>query len=518
MIDNPPKSAVVAVIDIGSSAIRMVIAEVGPKTEIRYLENLQKPIKFGQEVFATGGMTNQSMNQAVQIILNFKQVIDGYGIKHIRAVATSAVREAINRETFTDRVFVRTGIEVELIGGPEENRLELIAVEHALEGKVALDEKDCLIIEIGSGSTEMIVLHHGKVEVTRTLAIGTMRLPENLNPAKNEAEVLQKELKRNVKETIIYLSKEYSFNNLNTFIALGADMRFVSKQLTDIKDETFAIIDKKPFVTFVGKISKMTPDEIVSQFGVPFFQAETLYVSLLFYYLYLNETQADQLIVPMVSIRDGVLVELSQLLSGYKRTDVSKQVINSAKHLGEKFQYDKAHAQCITQLAVRLFDQMGADHGMGARERLLLEVSGILHDIGSYISPSGHQKHSAYLINATDIFGLRKSDKDIVANVVRYHRRTGPKESHEPYMSLPKVERANVSKLAAILRVADALDNSHQQKIKTFEFEKTEKSYNMWVSADVGDISVERANLEEKGQFFTDIFGIPVFLKKRAAS
>lgn len=217
-----------------------------------------------------------------------------------------------------------------------------------------------------------------------------------------------------------------------------------------------------------------------------------------------------------MSIRDGLLLELAQFFSGYKRTDVSKQVINSAQHLGAKYKYDKTHAGCVAALALKLFDLLAPDHGMKSRERLLLEVSGLLHDIGSYISPSGHHKHSFYLVDAAEIFGLRKADKSIVANVVRYHRRVPPRETHVPYMSLAKADRATVSKLAAILRVADALDTSHQQKIRTFTLERSENTYAIWVPKETGDVSLERESLRRKGDMFADVFGSPIDLKQGA--
>ncbi len=505
---------IIAVIDIGASAVRMVIAEVGSKGEISTLENLQKPIKFGKDVFTTGILSMSTMREGLSILKNFKSVLDTYGVKKIHAIATSAVREAANRENFLDQVYVRTGIEIEVIEGPEQNRLELIAVESALQGKVELDKKNCLILEVGSGSTEMILLNQGQVEITRTLSLGSIRLPERAIAGKTDAASMQRILKRNIHEITAFVAHEYSMENLDTFIALGADLRFVCQQLTEMKDETYVILEKKSFSAFVTKISKMTPEEIVAQHNLPYAQAECLVPSLLVYLNFLNETKAENLIVPMTSIRDGLLIEMAQMLSGYKRTDVSRQVLNSCRHLGEKFRYDKAHAQHVASLSVKLYDLLKQDHGLGSRERLLLEVSGMLHDIGTYISPSSHHKHSSYLVDASEIFGLRKSDKNIVSNVVRYHRGAPPKSTHINYMSLPKDERSVVTKLAAILRVADSLDHGHQQRISNFILERQEEAYQLWIPEETGDVTLERDSIQEKGNLFVDVFGAPIHLKQ----
>ncbi len=514
-METPVQKQIAAVIDIGTSAIRLVIAEVGAKADIRYLENLQKDIRFGKDVFTTGRIGNAVMREAIAILKNYKAVIETYGVKKIQAIATSAVREAQNRDTFIDQVYVQTGIDIEIIEGPEENRLELIAVEHALENKIDLASKNCLIVEVGSGSTEMILLNEGKVEYTRTLSFGAVRLPEQVVVGKTAPAAMQRALKRCVHEIASYIEREYNLEQVNTFVALGADVRFVARQLKENIQERFVDLDTEAFQTFLSRIAKMTPEEIAGQYGLPYGQAETLYPCLLLYMDFLSETKAKSLLIPMESIRDALLLELAQFLSDYKRTDVSKQVISSARHLAEKYRYDKAHAANVAVLGLKLFDGLKQEHGMGSKERLLMEVSAVLHDIGTYISPSGHHKHSSYLVNVSEIFGLRKAEKSIVANVVRYHRKAPPRPNHVEYMSLPKADRAVVAKLAAMLRIADSLDHSHQQKIKNFQLEKAEDAYTLWVPNEVGDISLERDAMNQKGDMFAEVFGVPIHLKQQ---
>ncbi len=509
-----PQKQQVGVIDIGSSAIRMVVAELGPKTEIRRLENLQKTVALGKDVFTSGTISRTVTREAIAILKNYKALLDTYGIKTIHAIATSAVRDASNRDNFIDQVFVRTGIDVEVIEGPEQNRLELIAVEHALADKYDLQKKNCLIIEVGSGTTEIIVLHQGEVGLTRTLSLGTVRLPEQAVAGKTAPDILKRILKRTLQETAQFIHREYDLTQVDTMIALGGDMRLVSRQILQPVSEDFSILEKKAFLDFVAAISKISIEEITERFVISYGEAETLYAALLFYSNFLDKTKAEQIIVPMVSIRDGLLLELSQLFSGYKRTDVSKQVMSSARQLGRKYRYDEPHALCVASLALKLFDSLKPDHGLGTKERMLLEVSAILHDIGMYISSTTYHKHSSYLVDAEEIFGLRKSDKNIVSNVVRYHRRSHPQATHEPYMSLPRQDRVVVSKLAAILRAADALDKSRQQKIRNFTLERTEDSDALWVPEETGDISIERDALVKRGSLFLEVFGASLALKQ----
>ncbi len=514
MADIQVSKELIGVIEVGSSAIRMVIAEVGAKLAIRTLENLQKPISFGKDVFTTGRLSHVAIRQAIEILDNFESVLESYGVRRIQAIATSAVREAANKDNFIDQAFVRTGIDIEIIEGAEENRLELIAVESALEGRVEFQKKNALIIEVGTGSTEIILTTKGEVTLTRTLAIGPLRLPDQTQPNQTDPTTLARLLKRRIHAIADEFSREANVSEIDTFIAMGASMRFVCRQLHDKKDETLSTLTVKDFHDAVKMVSKMEAEEMSDKYGMPYADAESLHACLLIYSSFLGETKVESVLVPMVSIRDGLLLELAQLVSGYKRTDLSRQVLHSARNLAKKYKYDEAHASTVTHIALKLFDSLKEDHGLGSRERLLLEIAGILHDIGSFISPSSHHKHGYYLISAAEIFGLRKIDKDVVANLVRYHRRSAPKSTHLPYIALPKPERAIVSKLSALLRVAEALDASHQQKCREFSLTRSGDALALWVPETAGDISLERQALQRKSDMMTDVLGLVMSLKQ----
>lgn len=505
---------VIAVIEVGSSAIRMVIAEVGPKLSIRTLENLQKPISFGKDVFTSGRLSYGSIREGIEILDNFQAVLESYNVRRLQAIATSAVREASNKDNFIDQVFVRTGIDVEVIEPAEENRLDLIAVESALQGRFDFEKKNCLIMEVGTGSTEIILTTKGEVMLTRPLSIGPLRLPDQVAPGKTDAATLQRLLKRRIHSIAEEFSREYNLAEVDAFIAMGASMRFISRQNQEKPDDILAKISPKDFSEALKALSKMEPDEISDKYALAYSDAETLYASLLIYANFLAETKTEVILVPMVSIRDGLLLEMAQLVSGYKRTDLSRQVLHSARSLAKKYRYDETHANNVVHTSLKLFDLLSEDHGLGSRERLLLEISAILHDIGSFISPSSHHKHGFYLVHSAEIFGLRKIDKDIVANVVRYHRRSAPKNTHLPYMSLPKPERAVVSKLSALLRVGEALDASHQQKCRDLTIARDGDALTLWVPEAVGDISLERQSLIRKSDMLTDVLGMEIQLKQ----
>jgi exopolyphosphatase/guanosine-5'-triphosphate,3'-diphosphate pyrophosphatase len=201
-----------------------------------------------------------------------------------------------------------------------------------------------------------------------------------------------------------------------------------------------------------------------------------------------------------------MLLDMTRAAEGQGLEDLSRVVLLSAAALGEKYRYDATHARNVAQLATRLFDELRSEHGLGNRDRLLLEVAALLHDVGIYVNLRGHHKHSQYLLSVSEIFGLSRDDMAIVSNVARYHRRAGPQKSHLPYMALDSDARVVVNKLAAILRVANALDADHLQKVKDVKVAREDDGWVLEVEG-AGDLTMERLAALARSDQLTEVFG-----------
>jgi exopolyphosphatase/guanosine-5'-triphosphate,3'-diphosphate pyrophosphatase len=215
-------------------------------------------------------------------------------------------------------------------------------------------------------------------------------------------------------------------------------------------------------------------------------------------------------------MRDGVLLGFAAEASGERSSALDSQTYASAENLGRRFQYDEQHAHQVAALACALFDALDDEHGLSRRERRLLKVAALLHDIGLFISSNSHHKHSEYIINASDIFGVRAEERAIVSAVARYHRRALPQASHQGFSSLPRRDRAVVAKLAAILRVADALDRSHGQQVRSLEARLGDEELVIRVDTDE-DLSLERLAMRSKADLFEEVFGRTVVLQQTGA-
>jgi len=506
----PSKSPqVVAVIDLGSSAIRMTVAEISAHGDIRPLETVIKPVTLGKDVFSSRRISRAAALETIQILQSYQQIMKQYQVSHCRAVGTSAFREAYEPETLLDRIYMRTGIEVEVIETIEDNRLVYAAVRHAI-GDVLAGE-DTFFIEVGSGNTDITLQRKGQVTLAHSLRSGSLRLLQERGAGTPGRDVEIRAMRDRVESAAESLLRESPIGHVASFVAMGSEARRAAQYAGEQK-ERYAVLTVKQFRAFLREVERTPEDRIPEKFGIPYPDAETLAPAMLIYEKFIEITTPDRILAPMVSLRDGLLLDMAMMLSDKEDSDFSRQVVASAELLGRRCHYDEDHAKCVTALSLKLFDLMQEDHGLGRRERVLLEVAGILHDIGTFLSVNSHHKHGQYIAANSEIFGLRKSDMAIVGNVIRYHRRNLPGMQHPEYAALSRAERVTVSKLAALLRVADALDRGHRQQASRAKFRREGDQITITLPGQM-DVSLERAGMPEKASLFENIYGMAVAVR-----
>ena len=502
-----------AVIDIGSSAIRMVVAEVSSTGSIRIVDRADRPIPLGHDVFGSGSASRKSITASLEALASFQDLLRGWGIgpKETTVIATSALREADNRDTFVDRVALRTGLDVQVIDGVEENRLTYLAAVHAIKEAIpSFARSNSLIMQVGTGSTEFMLLRRGRMAFVHSLKIGSARMEGVLRSVHDNPERLHRMLSETVAPTRETLGREQPLQRIKSFVAAGGVIRLAASRSGKRIAKHCSLIERKALGELITHLQRLRVDELVRQLQIPHEDAEGILPDLIVYQLFLESTAAERVIVPELSIREGVL--LSAVRDDEKsRREFERQTIASALSVARKYHAEDQHVRHVAELAVRLFDLLAEEHGMGDRERLLLHVAALLHEVGKLIKGSGHHKHGAYIVANSEIFGIDEDDLAVVANVVRYHRRALPQASHPMYMSLSREQRLAVSKLAAILRVADALDVSHLGRVDRFVAERTEDLLRLSCGYQ-GDLSLERMALIRKGNLMDQVYGLRVEL------
>ena len=504
-----------AVVDVGSSAFRLLIVDRHPNGTWDVVDRAAKPVPLGHDVFSTGRIGRATLTRGIQVLSGFRELLAGWNIapEDTLVFGTSALREARNGDTFVDRVALRTGLRVEVIGEVEESELTYLAVRQALGAALSdVLRANALIVEVGGGHTTLILVRRGRISALRTLKVGTVRMGRPLQLASGTDIAPREIVEESLGPMLASVQKDLRLSRVGTFIAIGSDGSFPLASLRG-GNEPIARLDLADFDRFIDEVGALPMADVVRDLQISYSDAELLVPGLLIYRSFLNLTAAREILVARVSIREGALLRHRDAHGRPAAREMHAQVTANAASLGRRYRFDERHARHVAFLSCRLFDELRAEHGLDDRYRLMLEVSAILHDIGQVIRTSGHHKHGHYIVSNSEIFGLDGRDRAIAANVVRYHRQALPSPSHNSYMQLARSDRIVVNKLAAVLRVADALDRSHQGRVSDLRVKKSDNEVTISCVC-AGSLVLEELAMERKADLFREVFGLRVRLER----
>jgi len=506
---------VIAVIDIGTSAARLSVAQVHnieSKDDFSWklLERAEKPLLIGKDIFTNQTISRGTMNELIEHLLMFKQLYEPYEPDQIIAMGTTTLKEAKNSEIIMDQINRVTDLNIKIITGIETNQLTYLAVEKNIKDSISdFYRYNSLIIEVGAGNTELMFLQQNKIAAAHSLPMGAMRYLYNTEGNHLNSEEKMNVYKIQTTRMINMLKMEFEMNKIRRLVAVGSDARNTAIILGLKAPRGTYVIPRKDFFSFMKILEKKTPGEISFEYNISFAEAELMLPALNILACFLEESNADEIIVPGSSIREGILLNYIHSPSQMKKK-FHKQSLSSAKNLARHYRSLNAHAEQVRSNAVSLYK--GLQKEFNLENRYLLEIAAILHDIGSFINGSSHHKHGLYIIMNADIFGLNNIEKKIVANIVRYHRRAHPQMNHTAFATLDKHSRMEVQKLSAILRIADALDRAHDQNlsIKNVIIENNI----CYISTDfVDDLSLVDMSLKDKSSLFDEVFGLQIKIK-----
>ncbi|MEO1618209.1 MAG: Ppx/GppA phosphatase family protein [Planctomycetota bacterium] len=510
---NEP-SRTVAVIDIGASAIRMAVAEIRGGGKIRTLDRLVQPVQLGNDTFDTRKLSRKNIERVVSVLRDYQRVLREYGIrqpKDVRIVATSAVQEATNRLQFTDRVFTATGLQVEPIDSAEVNRITYMGITPQLLSHEHLANGKALVLEVGGGSTEALIVRSGNVLASYSVRLGSLRMLRTVQQARAAITRRRALLENQINRAIKSLSDTVSGESQLNLVAIGGDIRLASRLVSgNWKSEELVEISTQDLGELTDRVMDLGEDELVKQFGTTFIEAQTLGPALLAYSMVAKHFDVERVFVSDTNLRDGLLKDIA--VGGSWTAEFRNQIVRSALSLGRRFNFDEMHARSVAELARKLYDQLRPQHQLDSRHEVILHVAALLHEIGLQINVRSHHKHALYIIRNSELFGLSRAELLEVGLVARYYRRATPQNSHSDYMSLNRDTRVTVNKLAAILRLATALDDTRTSRIRDIDCIVDDKRLTIHVPG-VRDVSLEQVAMRQQSLFFRDVFGKSVLLR-----
>jgi exopolyphosphatase / guanosine-5'-triphosphate,3'-diphosphate pyrophosphatase len=498
-LDFPLRAASV---DIGSNAIRMLAAEFADPGHWISLESRRAPVRLGHSAFLTGRLDPAKIDMALEALLGFREIMGSLGIREHRVVATSAVRESRNRGDLVERACEEAGFRIETISGSEEARLVWLAIRNRIDlpGR-------WLMVDLGGGSLEVSVASRNGVEWTESHAVGTVRLLEELDSGRENG---SGGLARLVDQYLGGMRLPHLGGEVAGLIATGGNIEELAQLAGAVPEANGAVhLPVEALKETNRQLAKMSFDTRVHDFGLREDRADVIIPAGRIYQRLATLARAEMILVPNLGVKEGVLLDLVEDRTRHQIhvTRQERDVLAGSVALGRRYRFDEAHGRHVATLAVSLFDQLREIHGLGDTDRRILLGAAVLHDIGQYVSYRKHHRHSLYLILNSDLAVFSPDEMPLVALTARYHRRSEPQPHHEVWCDRTGPERSRVERLAALLRIADALDRKHAQEVSAVRVFSSRGQLSIRASA-ASDLALEDWVLEKKARpWFEETFG-----------
>lgn len=494
--------------DMGSNAIRFFAAEFDSPASFTILDDERLPVRLGAGVFLSGRLEADAMAEAAAALAKVPARLKMLKADLFRMVATSAVREASNGRIFLDRIEKATGLRGEAISGYEEARL----IHRAARERVPMGRRPWLMVDVGGGSVEVTLADAEGLQWSESHTMGAVRLLEELSsgaegPAK---------MKRLLEEYVATLNLPAVLGRQRPagVIATGGNIDTLAALAGVLPPDGGAgRLPRAALKRLIAALSRLSHAQRVRDLGLRPDRADVILPAALVYDRAAELAGARELWVPRVGLKEGILMDLVEDAASHRdhaaRQD--RQAWAGAVALGRRFRFDEAHAVQVATLALALFDQLRSLHALGEAERRLLMAAALLHDVGTHISYKKHHKHSQYLITQSELPGFSAEAMQMAAQVARYHRKAEPSEAHPEFAALSREGRGTVERLAALLRVADALDREHLQSVRTIRVRAAGAAVRLRLDG-AGNRVLERWALKRKAGLFERVFRREIIL------
>jgi exopolyphosphatase/guanosine-5'-triphosphate,3'-diphosphate pyrophosphatase len=463
-----------AAIDVGSNSIKLVVVDAAASDSFAVLARDKEVVRLGHETLSKGRLSQEAIDRAIACIQRFRTAAEVRQAEVTVAVATASVRGASNASQFIKQVEKATGVRVDVLSGVEEARLIGLAASQGCAGRGTVN----LNIDIGGGSTEISLFRDARPFSLFSVRVGAVGLTERYiktDPPKPKAlSNLKGELyaafQRPARELKTARWQQVSGTS-GTILAIGAILRSQSAQNGNNKGQpaqpTEAEIPLSRLTELNVTLSLMSQSER-RELGISSQRSEIIIAGAHILEAAMRALRINSLRTCDWALREGVIIDYLQEREDETRPpvpDFADQKLLGVHAVGRRFGYEETHARQVAKIADQLFQSLAPADGLTRHQRTLMLAGALLHDIGYHIAHESHQKHALYLIVNSELTGFSEMERSVIANIARYHRASLPKERHPEYAALNAADRDNVQKLGGIVRLADALDRSHDSRI-----------------------------------------------------
>jgi exopolyphosphatase/guanosine-5'-triphosphate,3'-diphosphate pyrophosphatase len=507
----------IAAIDVGSNSIRLVVAEVLPSGGYRVLDEERENTRLAAAMTKTGRLDPQAADATIRVLGNFLSIARGYSAGQIRAIGTSALRDAEDGPEFCDRARSELKLPIEVISADEEARLAFLSVARAFD----ISGREVAVADIGGGSTEIVLASSGLIDQIYDTKLGAVRVAEEceVTGSASESQVakLRDFIDRALKKEIGKppFAPDMLFGTGGTFTALGS--MIMARQGQAGQPLWGLRVTRAAIRHLVADLAQMTIDRRRKVAGLNPNRADIIVAGLAVIERVMRHLHVNVVQVHTRGVRDGLLLTMigsrhtpcavsygtTQRVPGVPATEERRAAVEEfAKNCG----VDLQHARQVLRIAGSLWEQLAGPLELRLEDRELIESAALVANVGYLISFEGHHKHSYHLILNSELPGFERRQLQLLASVARYHRGSGPKRKHSEYSELSPDDRHRVAALAAILRLALALDRTHQQNVGDVRVRVDDRSVQITIDSQ-GDTDVDLWAAERKVELFEKVFG-----------
>lgn len=506
-----------AAIDVGSFELSMKIFEFSGKNHMREIDCLRQRIELGSDTYATGKISNEKMDELCRALKEFSSVMKSYKVETYRAYGTSAIRETENSLIVRDKIAQHTGIKVDILSNSEQRFLDYKAVASKVESFQQMIEDTAAIVDIGGGSIQLSLFENDMLVSTQNLRLGVLRIQERLNHLNARKVQIENLIDEMATAQLATYKKLYLKGKEIKNIIIVDDYLSLWMVKKVKGDERRAIFNETEFEEMLQMLRQSSTSQTALAMDMPEEKIPLLFISAVLTRRIAQLMEATRIWAPGVTLCDGIAYEYAEgnkMLKG--EHDFEKDIIACAMNISKRYMGSKRRAETLGKITATIFDNMKKVHGLGKRERLYLQIAAILHDCGKYISQTNIGETSYNIIMATEIIGLSHLEREIVANVVRFNHSKFQYYSGDNCSGLDRDSYLTMTKLTAILRLANSLDRSHKQKMKEVKASLRENELILTVNS-LEDITLERGFFESSKEFFMEVFSVkPVLRQKKA--
>ncbi len=521
----------IAAIDMGTNSFHMVVTEVGEEGLLNVVNREKVMVRLGEGGRDMKKLSDEAMKRGIMALIAFAKIAHAEGAT-VRAVATSATREANNKSEFLAKVKAASGIDVEVISGVEEARIIYIGVVNGLP----IYDKKVLLVDIGGGSTETVVGQSGKTMHVHSDKLGAIRLTQRFFPQRLEAsqsdkkkgkikvsedqiKECEKHIKTIVARTALGINK-YGFDMLVGTSGTITNLVDITKLRVEgsVPDQkNGASVSAEDFFETVDIIKKAAVNGDVNELpGLDSNRIDIILAGALIMCEYVKQSAARSITLSQYALREGIVFDTYNKVNGKDGWKHLKSLRKrSIVSLAEKYNFDKKHTLFMLALVKRMFDGLLKQHGFGDKEWELLEAAVYLHDVGTMIAADSHHKHSFYIISNSNIPGFSYNETLLIALISRYHRKSHPKKKHTGFGDLPEKDKNIVWKLGCILRIAEGLDRRQKQCIRDITVNAGKKKIGIMVHPldNCSDPEIELWGAQMRKEMMEQAYDMPVSIE-----